>query len=242
MRILFSRFIAIAALAFAVLPSHAMIVFDPQNFGQNIITATKQIYQEIASITAAMHRLEQIKQLTLANTKLSQSDLYALSGIDKNISELNQMLSASRGVQTALGAQGQFIDRLNALYSLTGGKSFQSFAEQQAAQAKQGDRSARALFDESESARKNLESASTLLKKIIDSSGAASGVTEAVQNNTALLDVLVSQQGDLNSMMATNMQEQSRVTARDEVERAAATQSRVNFIDKINADNAARKK
>jgi P-type conjugative transfer protein TrbJ len=209
--------------------SNALIVFDPSNFAQNSITAVKQVFQEIKSITAEIHRLQQLKQLIQSNNPMAIGNIAKIAGIDANIKDLNSILSTSQRVYGIVDSNQKWTDKMMGVYAASG-QTFESFMKDYGKRAQLGDARAQAMFDQQKAINDNLAAVSQQRQQAIAAANNSKGTVEALQANSAMLDILVSQSQQLNSAMATQLRE------------AANAQAQKNADDKNAADAAQRMK
>ncbi|MGK6317766.1 P-type conjugative transfer protein TrbJ [Neorhizobium sp. DT-125] len=203
-------------------PAFALIVFDPRNYGENLLSAARaleQINNQVTSLAnEAQMLINQAKNLTSLPTSM-------LSEIEGNFSEMKSLL----GEAQQLGYNVQNIEQqFNAAY-----RDFAS-GDRSSAQLIS---SARLRWQQSVSAFEhalkagavavgNVEGTRQQTGELLDASQSAVGMLQATQAGNQLLAVQARQISDLTAMLAA----QGRADALEQARRAAAEeQAREQF-------------
>ncbi|MGV2184060.1 P-type conjugative transfer protein TrbJ [Rhizobium rhizogenes] len=211
----------IAAITLAPKPAHALIVFDPKNYTENLLSAARaleQINNQITSLqNEAQMLINQARNLTSLPTTL-------LSDIEGNFSEMKSLLDEAK--QLAYNVQN-----IDSQFSAT----YQDFAS-----GKSGDElvtGARERWQQSVSAFEDslktgavavngIASTQAQTSELVTASQSAVGVLQAAQAGNQLLAVQARQMADLTAMLAA----QGRAEALEKARVAAAQeQAREQF-------------
>ncbi|WP_119390711.1 P-type conjugative transfer protein TrbJ [Taklimakanibacter lacteus] len=208
-------------IAYGAAPATALIVFDPSNYAQNVLTAARtleQINHQITSLAnEAQMLLNQAKNLARLPTSM-------LSQIQGNFSEMQRLM----GEAERLAYNVQTIEQQFA-------STFQNFASDKTSQ--QLVVSARERWQQSLSAYEhslkagavavgNIEGTRSQTGTLVSASQSAVGVLQATQAGNQLLGVQARQLADLTAMLAA----QGRADALEKSRQAAAQeQAREQF-------------
>lgn len=210
-----------AAVTLAPQPAHALIVFDPKNYTENLLSAARaleQINNQITSLqNEAQMLINQARNLTSLPTSL-------LADIEENFSEMKSLL----GQAEQLAYNVQNIDQQ---FSST----YETFAA-----SKSNDQlvtSARERWQQSVSAFEDslktgavavngIANTQAQTSALVSASQSAVGVLQAAQAGNQLLAVQAKQMSDLTAMLAA----QGRAGALEKARQAAAeVQAREQF-------------
>lgn len=209
------------AVAVSATPASALIVFDPSNYAENVLTAARSLEQINNQITSlaneAQMLINQAKNLASLPTSV-------LSEIEGNFSEMKSLMGeAEKLAYSVQDIESQF----SSVY-----KDFAS--DSSSAELVEG---ARQRWQESVSAFEhslkagavavgNIEETQSQTTSLVNASKSAVGILQATQAGNELLAVQASQIADLTSMLAA----QGRATALEEARQAAAQeQAREQF-------------
>jgi P-type conjugative transfer protein TrbJ len=205
----------------AAAPSHALIVFDPKNYTENLLSAARaleQINNQITSLAnEAQMLINQAKNLTSLPTSM-------LSEIEGNFSEMKRLMGEAEELAYSVdGIEVQFAS------------TFEDFgADKTGAQLVEG---ARQRWQQSLSAYEhslkagatavtNIDSTRSQASALVGASQSAVGILQATQAGNQLLAVQAGQIADLTAMLAA----QGRAEALEKSRQAAAQeQAREQF-------------
>lgn len=211
----------IAAITLAPQPAQALIVFDPKNYGENLLSAARaleQINNQITSLqNEAQMLINQARNLTSLPTSL-------LSQIESNFSQMQSLLDQAE--QLAYNVQN--IDQqFDANYeTFAAGKS----NEQLVTAARERWQQSVSAFEDSLKtgavAVSGIASTQSQTSTLVSASQSAVGVLQAAQAGNQLLAVQAKQMSDLTAMLAA----QGRAEALEKARQAAAQeQAREQF-------------
>jgi P-type conjugative transfer protein TrbJ len=211
----------IAGTALSVHPASALIVFDPRNYAENLLSASRaleQINNQVASLrNEAQMLINQARNLTSLPTSM-------LGRIEGNFAEMKGLLGqAQKLAYSVRDIDQQFKDT----YQNFGPNLTERQLVDGARERWQGSVSA---FEDALKtgavAVGNIDGTRQQTTSLVDASQAAVGVLQATQAGNQLLAVQASQIADLTAMMAA----QGRASALESARRAAAQeQAREQF-------------
>ncbi|WP_352785530.1 P-type conjugative transfer protein TrbJ [Mesorhizobium sp. M0643] len=209
------------AMALSSAPASALIVFDPRNYAENLLSASRaleQIHNQITSLqNEAQMLINQAKNLTSLPTSL-------LGQIEGNFSEMKSLLGeAEKLAYSVQDIESQFTSAY---------KNFGSeLSSQQLVEgARQRWRTSVSAFEHSLKtgavAVDNIAGTQEQTSALVGASQSAVGVLQATQAGNQLLAVQAKQVADLTAMLAA----QGRAEALEQARRAAAQeQAREQF-------------
>lgn len=218
-------------LSAATIPAFAGgIVFDPQNYAVNTVQATAAAHTEAEAIMQTIHQFNQLKSM-YQNLKRLGGEVTAAdyNRVVDDLRSLEAYRIANEGVEKALGGQGDFITTLqrsyvNDGYKNGGGGRFVDYLPTLAKRAAAGDLKARELFDLAQTVGKNVETANQRRMKLQEQNASNEGVMQAAQTTNEYLDTLVSQNQNIQQLLA----EQVQTLAEQKAIQAAQNQSSVD--------------
>ncbi|WEX11989.1 P-type conjugative transfer protein TrbJ [Chelativorans sp. AA-79] len=208
-------------IALASPPASALIVFDPSNYAENVLTAARsleQINNQIASLqNEAQMLINQAKNLTSLPTSI-------LSEIEGNFSEMKALLGeAEKLAYSVQDIESQFASTYRDFAADKSGEQLVASARerwQQSVSAFEHSLKAGAVAVE------NIEGTRSQSSSLVDASQSAVGVLQATQAGNQLLAVQAAQVADLTAMLAA----QGRAAALEQARQAAAQeQAREQF-------------
>jgi P-type conjugative transfer protein TrbJ len=211
----------IAAVTLAPRPAHALIVFDPKNYTENLLSAARaleQINNQITSLqNEAQMLINQARNLTSLPTSL-------LSDIEGNFSQMQSLLDQAG--QLAYDVQNIDQQFSGTYETLAAGKS----NDQLVTAARERWQQSVSAFEDSLKtgavAVNGIASTQVQTSTLVSASQSAVGVLQAAQAGNQLLAVQAKQMADLTAMLAA----QGRAEALEKARQAAAQeQAREQF-------------
>ena len=196
-------------------PAHAIIVFDPSNYAQNVLTAARTLEQVTHQITSLQNEaqmlINQAKNLaslpfsalqTLQqNVQKTQALLQQAQGIAFNVQQIDQMFSQKYGNVSMSTTDQQLVANARSRWQNTVG-GLQDAMRVQAGVVG------------------NIDSNRTQMSALVGQSQSATGALQAAQAGNQLLALQSQQLSDLVALLAAN----GRAGALTEAERAAAAE------------------
>jgi len=198
-----------------VTPAHALIVFDPSNYAQNVLTAARSLEQITNQITSLQNQVQMLINQTrnLANLPFStlqqiqrsvqktQALLQQAQNIAFDVQKIDQMFSQKYGSVSMSASDQQLVADARSRWQNTVG-GLQDAMRVQAGVVG------------------NIETNRAQMSALIDQSQGATGALQATQAGNQLLALLAQQLADLTAVGAAN----GRAQALTDAERAAAVE------------------
>lgn len=212
---------ASAMLAVGVLvpsqPAHAIIVFDPSNYSQNILTAARTLQQINNQIRSLQNQAQSLINQARNLTTISFPELQALQ---QTIQQIDQLMGQAQGIQFRVANLDQQF------------RSMFPTSFNQALTNNQHVADARTRLDTSMAAYKqtmtvqaqvveNIAADEATLNGIVQRSQGAEGALQAQQATNQLLALVAKQQFQLQNLMAAQFRA-------DAIERANRTQAQTD--------------
>ncbi|MBX4952731.1 P-type conjugative transfer protein TrbJ [Rhizobium binae] len=211
----------IAAVTLAPQPAHALIVFDPKNYGENLLSAARaleQINNQITSLqNEAQMLINQARNLTSLPTSM-------LSQIESNFSQMQSLLDQAE--QLAYDVQNIDQQFSSTYETFAAGKSN---GELVTAARERWQQSVSAFEDSLKTgavAVSGIAGTQAQTSTLVSASQSAVGVLQAAQAGNQLLAVQAKQMSDLTAMLAAQGRAEALEKAR---EAAAQEQAREQF-------------
>ncbi len=208
--------LALATLATSE-PAQAIIVFDPSNYSQNILTAARTLEQINNQIRMLQNQAQGLINQAKNLTTISFPELQALK---QTMQQIDQLMGQAQGIQFKVAN----LDRqFRSLYPDSFAQSLTTSQQVQIARARMD--AARAAFEQTMSIQaqvvENIAADQAALTGIIARSQSAEGALQASQATNQLLALVAKQQFQIQTLMAA----QYRAEA---IERANQAQSRTD--------------
>ena len=217
-----------AAFAFAGASGQAqMIVFDPSNYAQNVLTAARELQQvnnEIQSLeNQATSLINQAKNLaSLPYSSLAQ--------LQQSITQTEQLLTQAQRIAYSVTA-------INQAFAQTYPQAYSSStsSQQMLADAQTRWRNSLASFQDAMRVQagvvRNLGTTQTQINALVSSSQSATGALQAAQSGNQLAALQTTQLADLTAVMAAIARAQSLEGARKVENQEQAQQQLANFLN-----------
>lgn len=227
----FQTFVASVSIAvvlsFGVGPASAQLaVFDPSNYAQNILQATRALQQVNNQIQSLQHEAQMLQNMA---TNLKTLNVSSLLKINTDLSAINQLMAQARGIaftisQTEAAIKAQF----PASYSLTMSTNAMASEAQtrwsSAMQAYQQTLLVQAQVDES------LQTDSGTLNDLLRASETSEGGLQAQQATNQLVALSAKQQMQIETLMAAQYRADALDAARKAQGEAAAKAATQKFL------------
>ena len=219
-----------AALSFTAtaIPAHAqLIVYDPTNFSQNVLTAARELQQvnnEIQSLeNQATSLINQAKNLaSLPYSSLAQ--------LQQSITRTEQLLAQAQGIAYSVTTINQaFTQAYPQTYSSsTSSQQLLAAAQTRWQNSLTGFQNAMQV---QAGVVQNLDTTRTQISALTSSSQSAAGALQAAQSGNQLIALQTTQLADLTAVMAAIAHAQSLEGARVVANQAQAQQQLTNFLN-----------
>jgi P-type conjugative transfer protein TrbJ len=182
------------------------IVFDPTNFSKNIVTASSSLKIEAEEVK---QRIQQYKQLQTMYDNLKKIDPSKYDPQVTNIADAlktyNLYKASLNEVNKALGDEGDYLDNLRKNYVLSGEGKFEDYLNVLQKRSDSGNAKAKQLLNMSESVSKNVENTAKRRSELQKQISNSEGVLQSSQTTNQYLDVIVSQNAEMATLMSENL-------------------------------------
>ena len=196
-------------------PAHAIIVFDPSNYAQNVLTAARTLEQITHQITSLQNEAQMLINQARNLASLPYS---ALQQLQQNVQRTQQLLSQAKGI--AFNVQ-----QIDQMFSQKYGSVSMSTTDRQlVADARSRWQNTVGGLQDAMRVQagvvSNIDSNRTQMSALVSQSQSATGALQATQAGNQLLALLAQQLADLTAVGAAN----GRAQALTEAERSAAAE------------------
>jgi type IV secretion system protein TrbJ len=220
--------VAALTLAATVIPADAqLVVFDPTNFVQNLLTAGRELQQ----VNNEIQSLENQATMLVNEAKnLASLPYSSLAQLEQSIAQTQQLLAQAQRIAYDVTTIDQAFTRVypQAYSSATS-------AQQLVADAQTRWQNALAGFQDAMRVQagvvQNLDSTRTQIDALVSSSQSATGALQAAQSGNQLVAIQTKQLADLTAVMAAIARAQSLEGARTVESQEQAQLQLQNFLN-----------
>jgi P-type conjugative transfer protein TrbJ len=196
-------------------PAHAIIVFDPSNYAQNVLTAARTLEQITNQITS----LQNEAQMLINQAKnLASLPYSALQTLQQNVQHTQQLLQQAQGIAFNV----QQIDQM--FTQKYGSVSMSTTDKQMVADARSRWQNTVGGLQDAMRVQagvvSNIDTNRTQMSALVSQSQGATGALQATQAGNQILALQSQQLSDLVALLASN----GRASALTEAERTAAAE------------------
>ena len=196
-------------------PAHAIIVFDPSNYAQNVLTAARTLEQITNQITSLQNEAQMLINQARNLASLPYS---ALQQLQQNVQRTQQLLSQAQGIAFNV----QQIDQMFA--QKYGNVSMSTTDKQMVADARSRWQNTVGGLQDAMRVQagvvSNIDTNRTQMSALVSQSQGATGALQATQAGNQILALQSQQLSDLVALLASN----GRASALTEAERTAAAE------------------
>ena len=196
-------------------PAHAIIVFDPSNYAQNVLTAARTLEQITHQITSLQNEAQMLINQARNLASLPYS---ALQQIQQSVQKTQQLLNQAQNIAFNV----QQIDQ--AFQSQYGNVSMSASNQQLVADARTRWQNTVGGLQDAMRVQAgvvgNIDTNRTQMSELVGRSQSATGALQATQAGNQILALQSQQLSDLIALLAAN----GRSSALTEAERAAAAE------------------
>ncbi|MCM2438539.1 P-type conjugative transfer protein TrbJ [Agrobacterium vitis] len=196
-------------------PAHAIIVFDPSNYAQNVLTAARTLEQITHQITSLQNEAQMLINQARNLASLPYS---ALQQLQQNVQKTQQLLSQAQGIAFNV----QQIDQM--FQQKYGNVSMSTTDQQLVANARSRWQNTVGGLQDAMRVQAgvvgNIDTNRTQMSALVSQSQGATGALQATQAGNQILALQSQQLSDLVALLAAN----GRASALTEAERAAAAE------------------
>src|SRR5580704_10530808 len=203
------------------------IVFDPTNYGQNVLTAARELQQ----VNNELQSLEnQATSLVNQARNLTSLPYSSLSALDQSILQTEQLLTQAQRIAYNVSTIDQaFTQTYPASYPAS------TSSQQLMADAQARWQNSLAGFQDAmhvqAGAVQNLDSTQTQIDALINSSQSATGALQATQSGNQLVALQTKQLADLTAVMTAIARAESLEAARNVENEQQVQQQLSRFLD-----------
>jgi P-type conjugative transfer protein TrbJ len=196
-------------------PAHAIIVFDPSNYAQNVLTAARTLEQITNQITSLQNEAQMLINQARNLASLPYS---ALQQLQQNVQRTQQLLQQAQGI--AFNVQ-----QIDQMFSQKYGNISMSTTDQQmVADARSRWQNTVGGLQDAMRVQagvvSNIDTNRTQMSALVSQSQGATGALQATQAGNQILALQSQQLSDLVALLASN----GRASALTEAERTAAAE------------------
>jgi P-type conjugative transfer protein TrbJ len=219
---------AALALATANVPAPAqLIVYDPTNFSQNVLTAARALQQ----VNNQIQSLENQANMLINQAKnLASLPYSSLALLEQSITQTEQLLAQAQRI-------AYNVTTINQAFTQVYPQAYSSSTSSQQLLADAQTRWQTSLAGFQDAMRvqagvvQNLDSTRTQISALVSSSQSASGALQAAQSGNQLVALQTKQLADLTAVMASIARAQSLEGARTVENQEQAQQQLTNFLN-----------
>lgn len=187
-----------------IAPAHALIVFDPSNYSQNILTAARALEQINNQITSLQNQTQMLLNQARNLANLPQS---LLQPIQQSIQRTQQLLAQAQRI-------AYDVQQIDQAFSTTYGAASTSASDQSLIDgARQRWQNSVAALQDALKVQAgvvgNLDTNRTAMSSLVTSSQSAAGALQATQAGNQLLALQTQQLADLTAVVAAQARAQS---------------------------------
>jgi P-type conjugative transfer protein TrbJ len=196
-------------------PAHALIVYDPTNYVQNVLQAARALQQITNQITSLQNQAQMLvnQARNLANLPLS-----SLQQLQQSVQRTEQLLSEAQNI-------AYNVEQIDTMFQQTYGNVSLSASDQQlVAEARTRWQNTVGGLQDAMRVQAgvvgNIDTTRQQMSSLVSASQSAAGALQAAQAGNQLLALQTQQLSDLTAVVAAN----GRAQALSDAERAAAAE------------------
>lgn len=228
-RILAACLAATATIATAILPlapAHAITVFDPSNYAQNVLTAARTLQQINNQIQSLQN---QASMLTNMAKHLQRLDFSSLSQITRSMQRIDTLMMQAEGIafdleSTDAALRQQFPAEFDRALSTS------QIIAQARTRLQASMQAYRQTMRVQSQVIENVQADAGLLSELVSQSQSATGSLQAQQATNQLIALSTKQQLQIQQMMATQYRADAIERARQQQAMEAARLNTERFI------------
>lgn len=208
----------VAILSNASLPSYlqAKTVFDPTNYVMNAMEAGRTAVSEVSAATTAMQKIRQTIELIRATTSIE--GLSRMAGLEEELRLYQDLVAVNSQLSGAINQSKSMYQDLNAQF---GASNFSREAFMQGRSAIDTYR-AQAFIDKYEAVNRSMSAMNARRTEILAKVEGNASITSATQGLGAQVDMLISQNQQMISMLNMKAGDKAAVMNRSEISKDTA--------------------
>ncbi|HDR8941804.1 DUF4141 domain-containing protein [Burkholderia vietnamiensis] len=216
-----------------------LVVFDPTNFAQNVITAAKAVKGEIYQNTNILYQYQMMMNDLLQAQNLNPAAWKAAyDQITGDIKKVNGLVGTLQGLYGDLNKGGEWVTQVQGLISRSGKSNAQWFSDMNTL-FQQNDKVARNLFQMGSNIMQHTSDLAVRRQQLQSQLSMSPTQQATAEITTHYLDIVTSQNADILQLSAAKAQKDAQKDAQqaeDDKEKAADAEK---FISKQQAERAA---
>lgn len=226
----FSAFLAatsvVAAAVVPAVPAHAITVFDPSNYAQNVLTAARTLQQINNQIQALQN---QASMLTNMAKHLQRLDFSSLTQITRSMQRIGTLMNQAEGIAFDLASTDEALrQQFPAVFDTA--LSTNEIVAQARARFQASMQGYRQTMRVQAQVVENIGADAELLSELIVQSQSATGSLQAAQATNQLIALSTKQQFQIQQMMAAQYRADALERARQQQAMEAARERTKRFI------------
>ncbi|EIZ77479.1 P-type conjugative transfer protein TrbJ [Novosphingobium sp. Rr 2-17] len=209
-----------------IIPAQAIIVYDPSNYAQNLLTASRALQQINNQIQALQN---QATMLTNMAKHLQRLDFSSLSQISQSLQKISRLMTQAEGIAFSVAATDEALKKQfpTAFDTTASSSQIVTQARERYQSSMQGYRQTMRVQAQ---VVENIETDGDLLKQLVTQSQSATGSLAAQQATNQLIALVARQQLQIQQLMATQYRADAIEQARKQQDGEAAREQGRRFI------------
>ena len=211
---------AIGSLGVPATPAHAIIVFDPSNYGQNVLTAARTLQQIDNQIRMLQNQAQSLMNQARNLTTINFPELQALQ---QTIQQIDVLMGQAQGIQFRVANLDQ---QFRSMYPASFNQALTN--DQHVIDARSRLDTSMAAYKQTMTVQaqvvENIAADQADLSAIVQRSQGAEGALQAQQATNQLLALVAKQQFQIQTLMAAQYRA-------DAISQATATQAQTDARD-----------
>ncbi|ALR19214.1 conjugal transfer protein TrbJ [Sphingobium baderi] len=227
----FAAFLAVTSMVTTVMivpvaPAHAIVVFDPSNYAQNVLTAARTLQQINNQIQALQN---QASMLTDMAKHLQRLDFSSLTQITRSMQRIGTLMNQAEGIAFDLASTDEALrQQFPAVFDTA--LSTNEIVTQARARFQASMQGYRQTMRVQAQVVENVGADAELLGELVTQSQSATGSLQAAQATNQLIALSTKQQFQIQQMMAAQYRADALERARQQQAMEAARERTKRFI------------
>lgn len=189
----------VSAIALPITPAQAIVVFDPSNYGQNILTAARTLEQINNQIRMLQNQAQSLINQAKNLTTISFPELQALQ---QTLQQIDQLMGQAQGIQFKVAG---FDQQFKSMFPNDLRSALKTNAQVIAARSRLDNSMAafRQTMAVQSQVVENVEADAANLTQIVARSQSAEGALQVSQASNQILALVAKQQFQIQNLMAS---------------------------------------
>jgi len=214
------------AMVVPIAPAHAIVVFDPSNYAQNVLTAARTLQQINNQIQALQN---QASMLTNMAKHLQRLDFSSLTQITRSMQRIGTLMNQAEGIAFDLASTDEALrQQFPAVFDTA--LSTNEIVAQARARFQASMQGYRQTMRLQAQVVENIGADAELLGELVTQSQSATGSLQATQATNQLIALSTKQQFQIQQMMAAQYRADALEHARQQQAMEAARERTKRFI------------